>query len=55
MLVLTAGIIRAAARIYENSVLRFGSKVTLRTAWAAPGRGSGSVSPASHDSARGRG
>lgn len=35
MLLLTAGIIRAAARIYENSVLRFGSKVTLRSAWAS--------------------
>jgi ABC-2 type transport system permease protein len=40
MLLLTAGIIRAAARIYENSVLRFGSKVTLRTAWAASAAGS---------------
>lgn len=38
MLLLTAGIIRAAARIYENSVLRFGSKVTLKTAWAASSR-----------------
>ena len=35
MLGLTAAIIRAAARVYENSVLRFGSKVTFKTAWAA--------------------
>ena len=35
MLGLTAAIIVAAARIYENSVLRFGSKVTLKTAWSA--------------------
>jgi ABC-2 type transport system permease protein len=35
MVGLTFAIIGAAARVYENSVLRFGSKVTLKTAWAA--------------------
>jgi ABC-2 type transport system permease protein len=35
MLGATAAIIAAAARVYENSVLRFGSKVTFKTAWAA--------------------
>jgi ABC-2 type transport system permease protein len=38
MIGLTAVVIAAAARIYENSVLRFGSKVTLKTAWAASKR-----------------
>ncbi|NUR59024.1 MAG: ABC transporter permease [Catenulispora sp.] len=31
----TVGIVLAGARVYENSVLRFGSKVTLRAAWSA--------------------
>ena len=35
MVGLTFVIIGAAARVYENSVLRFGSKVTLKTAWSA--------------------
>ena len=35
MAVLTVGIVSAGARVYENSVLRFGSKVPLRAAWAA--------------------
>src|SRR5205823_5829130 len=39
MLGATAAIIGAAARVYENSVLRFGSKVTFKTAWAAGRRG----------------
>lgn len=39
MIGFTAVIIRAAARVYENSVLSFGSKVTFKTAWAAGRRG----------------
>lgn len=35
MAVLTAGIVAAGARVYENSVLRFGSKVPMRVAWTA--------------------
>lgn len=35
MAVLTAGIVAAGARVYENSVLRFGSKVPIRVAWTA--------------------
>jgi ABC-2 type transport system permease protein len=31
----TVGIVLAGARVYENSVLRFGSKVSLRAAWSA--------------------
>ncbi|MFL6116055.1 MAG: ABC transporter permease [Catenulispora sp.] len=31
----TVGIVLAGARVYENSVLRFGSKVPLRVAWTA--------------------
>jgi ABC-2 type transport system permease protein len=33
--VMTVGIVLAGARVYENSVLRFGSKVSLRAAWTA--------------------
>ncbi|GAA2003750.1 ABC transporter permease [Catenulispora subtropica] len=32
---MTVGIVLAGARVYENSVLRFGSKVSLRAAWTA--------------------
>jgi ABC-2 type transport system permease protein len=35
MAVATVGIVAAGARVYENSVLRFGSKVPLRVAWTA--------------------
>ncbi|MBW8803030.1 MAG: ABC transporter permease [Catenulisporales bacterium] len=35
MAVATVGIVLAGARVYENSVLRFGSKVPLRVAWTA--------------------
>ncbi|MBS2549886.1 ABC transporter permease [Catenulispora sp. NL8] len=35
MAVLTVGIVAAGARVYENSVLRFGSKVPMRVAWTA--------------------
>ncbi|NUP49299.1 MAG: ABC transporter permease [Catenulispora sp.] len=35
MAVATVGIVLAGARVYENSVLRFGSKVSLRAAWTA--------------------
>jgi ABC-2 type transport system permease protein len=35
MAVLTVGIVGAGARVYENSVLRFGSKVPMRVAWTA--------------------
>ena len=35
MAVLTTGIVAAGARVYENSVLRFGSKVPMRVAWTA--------------------
>jgi ABC-2 type transport system permease protein len=35
MAVMTVGIVSAGARVYENSVLRFGSKVPLRVAWTA--------------------
>ena len=35
MAVLTVAIVAAGARVYENSVLRFGSKVPMRVAWTA--------------------
>ena len=35
MAALTFAIVSAGARVYENSVLRFGSKVPLRVAWTA--------------------
>ncbi|MEY9863121.1 ABC-2 type transport system permease protein [Catenulispora sp. GAS73] len=35
MAVVTVGIVGAGARVYENSVLRFGSKVPMRVAWTA--------------------
>jgi ABC-2 type transport system permease protein len=35
MAVVTVGIVAAGARVYENSVLRFGSKVPMRVAWTA--------------------